>query len=307
MSGEQMPKDQSDYINKLKDYCKDATNMTDEEAYNFAFRCWQLDMSNHIVRAPRREFLRFTGRGSCFNTKEGSTSAFYRMGTSMLMIDCGESTFADLIKKDILDGVADIHILITHFHTDHIGSLPSLLYYCEYILGISVDIYTTTPNILDCFLNLTMYGDKIYQRYKESSFNVHKIEINKMFTIDASNMTFVVCPIKEYHVEIGSLHSVGYCLGLCSNGEIASSIYYSGDTSSANISDAISKYPSTIDYFYLDAADRGEEYPHESMETIMKLARNYQIDLYKIRLIHIDSDDVLIKAKELGLKPVEIY
>ena len=307
MSGEQMPKDQSDYINKLKDYCKDATNMTDEEAYNFAFRCWQLDMSNHIVRAPRREFLRFTGRGSCFNTKEGSTSAFYRSGDSMLMIDCGESTFADLIKKDILDGVADIQILITHFHTDHIGSLPSLLYYCEYVLGINVDIYTTTPNILDCFLNLTMYGDEIYQRYKESSFNVHKIEINKMFTIDIPHMTFIVCPIKEHHVEFGSLHSVGYCLGLCIKGEIYSSIYYSGDTSMANIVEAIGNYPSIIDYFYLDAADRGKEYPHESIETIMTLVRKYKIDLYKIRLIHIDSDDVLIKAKELGLKPVEIY
>lgn len=307
MSGEQMPKDQSDYINKLERYCKEATNMTDNEVYHFAFRCWQLDMSNHVVRAPRKEFLRFTGRGSCFNTKEGSTSAFYRVGTSMLIIDCGESTFADLMRKDMLNGITHIHILITHFHTDHVGSLPSLLFYCEYILGISANIYTTTPDILDCFLNLTMYGDKIYQRYRESNFNVHKIEPNKIFMINAPNMTFTVCPIKEHHVDTGALYSVGYCLGLCSKGEIISSIYYSGDTSAANVSDVISNYPFTIDYFYLDAADRGEEYPHESIKTIMRIAKKYQIDLYKIRLMHIDSDDVLKKAKELGLKPVEIY
>lgn len=41
--GDCMPKEQADYIYNVQQYCLDATNMTEEEAYNFAFRCWQLD------------------------------------------------------------------------------------------------------------------------------------------------------------------------------------------------------------------------------------------------------------------------
>lgn len=40
--GEQMPEAQYKYIKSIQDYCLDATNMTEEEAWSFAFRCWQL-------------------------------------------------------------------------------------------------------------------------------------------------------------------------------------------------------------------------------------------------------------------------
>ena len=38
-----MPKEQSERIAEIERFVLDATNMTKEEAYNFAFRCWQLD------------------------------------------------------------------------------------------------------------------------------------------------------------------------------------------------------------------------------------------------------------------------
>jgi hypothetical protein len=40
--GDQMPKEQYDYIKAIQDDCLESTNMTENEAWDFAFRCWQL-------------------------------------------------------------------------------------------------------------------------------------------------------------------------------------------------------------------------------------------------------------------------
>lgn len=40
--GEQMPKEQYEYIKNIQDDCLERTNMTNDEAWHFAFRCWQL-------------------------------------------------------------------------------------------------------------------------------------------------------------------------------------------------------------------------------------------------------------------------
>ena len=41
MSGDVMPKEQAEFINDLKEQMLVNTNMTENEAYDFAFRVWQ--------------------------------------------------------------------------------------------------------------------------------------------------------------------------------------------------------------------------------------------------------------------------
>lgn len=41
--GDCMPKEQREYIEKIQKDCLESTNMTESEAWTFAFRCWQLD------------------------------------------------------------------------------------------------------------------------------------------------------------------------------------------------------------------------------------------------------------------------
>ena len=50
--GDCMPREQANYIHDVQLYCLNATNMTEQEAYNFAFHCWQLgfEKKKHIVR-----------------------------------------------------------------------------------------------------------------------------------------------------------------------------------------------------------------------------------------------------------------
>lgn len=40
--GDCMPKEQFDFIKGIQDKMLDATNMTEDEAWNFAFRVWQM-------------------------------------------------------------------------------------------------------------------------------------------------------------------------------------------------------------------------------------------------------------------------
>lgn len=323
MCGEQMPFEQQDYIDRLKQYCLDVTNMKEDEAYHFAFRCWQLNMDNHVVRNPRHEFLGFLGRGSCYNVvKEGSTSAFFKSGDSLLLIDCGETTFHDLLKhENILDGVKQIDILITHMHSDHVGSLPSLIYYATYVLGAKIFIMSNDNKRLTKILKLSLYLDMDeYEKVAEnitvlnSSFTISDMKVSNICKHASFRLAYAysgtivklpgfdgcsihVIPIKEYHVD----RSVGYVISKKERGQ-TTTVYYSGDTKQANMSD-VNKCPFDIDFYYLDAADRGPDYPHQSIQYI----KDYlNIDLNKVRLIHIDSDSVLERAKEIGLKPVTV-
>lgn len=54
-----MPKEQALAIAKIQKHCLDATNMTEEEAYTFAFRCWQLN----YVRADKKEIFYYRSGG----------------------------------------------------------------------------------------------------------------------------------------------------------------------------------------------------------------------------------------------------
>lgn len=92
--------------------------------------------------------LKFLGRGSCFNVKEGNNCAYIKENGTLLLIDCGENIFDRILKFDILKEVKNVYVLITHFHSDHVGSLPSFIYYCHYALDIMPKIYFPDKNYL---------------------------------------------------------------------------------------------------------------------------------------------------------------
>ena len=81
--------------------------------------------------------LHFLGRGAAFYVEAGNTSAYLREGSRLLLLDCGESVFADLLRRGALSGVTDITVALSHLHSDHCGSLGSLCHYCFYMLHIA--------------------------------------------------------------------------------------------------------------------------------------------------------------------------
>ena len=84
--------------------------------------------------------LTFLGRGSAFNPPEGNTSAYWREDDRLLLLDCGESVFASLYRTGILNQVHEVWIAVSHFHSDHCGSLGTLVLYCSQALGFKARI-----------------------------------------------------------------------------------------------------------------------------------------------------------------------
>lgn len=78
--------------------------------------------------------LEFLGRGAAFNPALGNTSACLREGGKLLLLDCGETVFAELIRRGLLDGVSEVFAAVSHLHSDHCGSLGTLAHYCEFRL-----------------------------------------------------------------------------------------------------------------------------------------------------------------------------
>lgn len=76
--------------------------------------------------------IKFLGIGSAWNINEDNTSAFIIKDKKMILIDCGESIARKIIKNNILDDIKELYILISHTHSDHIGSLGTLLFYSKY-------------------------------------------------------------------------------------------------------------------------------------------------------------------------------
>ena len=58
--------------------------------------------------------LNFLGTGSAFNTEKGNTSAFIKKDNSLLLIDCGGTVFHRLQELNLLDGVENLYIVVTH-------------------------------------------------------------------------------------------------------------------------------------------------------------------------------------------------
>ncbi|MDD4809542.1 MAG: MBL fold metallo-hydrolase [Bacilli bacterium] len=174
--------------------------------------------------------LTFLGKGSCFNTKLTNTSAYYKKDGYLLLIDCGETVFKKIIDTNLLDNITKIDILITHFHSDHIGSLPSLLFYFELIFSIKPTIIYPEKDQMIKFLTLSGNDSNCYLLKTPDEFNEYKIK-----------------DIKQVHAK--HINTYGYLIHL--NNQV---IYYSGDAKT--IRDDILKMfmNDEINYFYQDVS-----------------------------------------------------
>ena len=85
--------------------------------------------------------LHFLGIGSAYNPALGNTNAFLLRGDDLVLVDCGESSFALLHGWGLLSAVrGDIYVLVTHLHADHAGSLPTLCSYARQQMNKRVHI-----------------------------------------------------------------------------------------------------------------------------------------------------------------------
>lgn len=98
--------------------------------------------------------LQFLGIGSAYNPSLGNTAAYFRRGRTMFLLDCGETVYSALRARDVLVDIDCAVILITHFHADHCGSLPTLISYLQGVAGAKVTIVQPMGERMRAFLDI---------------------------------------------------------------------------------------------------------------------------------------------------------
>jgi len=235
--------------------------------------------------------LKFLGRGSAFNVKEGNTSAYYKNNDVLLLIDCGESIFQKILEKKLLEGVTIINVLITHFHSDHCGSLSSLIMYCYFVKKIQVNIIYPEDSIKD-FLFLTgVNTDEMCNFIKFDSHNqIHLLETKS---------------IKYYKTShVNEINSYSYFISFNDDNDTFTRIFYSGDTNGINEEIKISSLGEN-DLVYHDCclADY-EGNVHTPLRNLCELVpRESRSNVY---CMHLDCEELVEKAKVEGFNVVEV-
>ncbi|MGN0396669.1 MAG: MBL fold metallo-hydrolase [Candidatus Fimimorpha sp.] len=190
--------------------------------------------------------LNFLGCGSAFNPLLGNTSAYFETEDGLFLIDAGESVFTKLYQQELLIRYDKITILITHMHADHVGSLPSIISYCYYVLGKKVAVVYPECSLWN-LLSMMGISDQSYDCIEKSEVEMKKIKIKAI-------------PVK--HAE--DIKCYGYEIN---NG--TEKIFYSGD--SYEIPSQILKkfYDRSIDRIYQDTTEFPSEHlSHCPLETL---------------------------------------
>lgn len=221
--------------------------------------------------------LKFIGNGSCFNISKRNTSCYYKDNDNLLLIDCGEDIFKELISKDILRDIKNIYVTITHLHSDHVGSLPSLIFYCNIVLKIKVTvIYPQQENITTL---LTLMGvNKFIYNY-----------LNPETEINVFGEIFIKSCIS---IHTDSIVAYSYMLTIDNN-----KIFYSGDNSILNQKARRMFENNELQYWYQDVSSHGSG--HLLLDVLDK---EIKTDREKIYCIHLENDELINNIINLGFK-----
>ena len=171
--------------------------------------------------------LKFIGIGDAFSTSLGNCSGFYKKDNRLIIIDCGETIFERIKNNNLLEGINKVDIIITHFHSDHVGSLGTLLFYLD-MLEIN-DKRVIYPNSKDMNTLLHLFG------VEECTYQV-------LTPKDVSDFH-----IEEVKQEYCDIDAFGYLMNIDDE-----NIYYSGDTKSIDERVLNKLFNNELDHFYQD-------------------------------------------------------
>ena len=234
--------------------------------------------------------LNFLGRGAAFNPKEGNISAYFTIDNQLFLIDCGESVFAKLMELDLLNNMKKINLMITHTHSDHIGSLGNLIMYAYYQLHRPLNIILPEK-----------------AKYLE---NIN--DLLKVFGCTKEMYNFVI--EKEFDEKYEEFQNIRYietshCDELASYGLLFNTkegiIYYSGDTKDLNVIKTLINSENKISSMYIDTTTAN--YPGNVHLYIGLLAEIIPNNLKeKVYCMHFNNYECILRAKELGFNVVEM-
>lgn len=234
--------------------------------------------------------LKFIGSGNAFNTELGNNSAYIKHENKLFMIDCGSTTFDRMRKLNLLNGIDEIYVLLTHLHPDHVGSLGDLIFYSYYSMGKLGEPCLTvlSPEDLAVSSLLNRMGVTT-AHYNLDEFNCYKY-------IEKDDFKIFIDAKKVPHVD--ELSSYGYIFEYDN-----SSYYYSGDSNEifGNVLSNLRK--GMFDYFYQDTCKA--DYEGNVHLSLRKLTELIKPELRrKVYCMHLDEGFDAEEAKSLEFNVV---
>jgi len=160
--------------------------------------------------------VEFLGCGGAFDVNQGNSSAVLTSPKGeKLLIDCGSLVFKEILNRNLAESIN--HVIITHTHDDHIGSLSAFIYLKWFVLKTPLKIYCSE----DVSKKLSVFLLEVSGHEKEQ-FVMHPMKIGTKFT-----------PIKE--VEAGFFDVTKYHVSNLPNAGVVFQIsdfriVYSSDT-----------------------------------------------------------------------------
>lgn len=229
--------------------------------------------------------LRFLGRGSGYNVTEGNTCGFIKKEDTLLLVDCGEGIFQKIVTKNLIEGIKNVHVLITHMHSDHIGSLGSFVGYCYWKQKIRTNVYFHEKEKIAEFLKLTgaVEGESfIVYDTNNKRINELNLTLNSSITKHAKTLNTYSFLLKFDH---------------------ENNIFYSGDTYETNFN--VIPFLEEGNIIYHDTClNDGEGNVHTSLRVLSELVpKQYRKQVY---CIHIDGENFIEKAQEEGFNVVDL-
>ena len=235
--------------------------------------------------------LKFLGRGAAFNPKERNTSAFFIENKQLFLIDCGESVFEKLVLNELLCDIDCVNLMITHTHSDHIGSLGTLVMYSYYMLGKPVNIVVKEDEkyINDIKKVIAGFGitNEMYAFIDEKMLDNKYNSFSSIRYIDTKHYDGLNC----YSIIMNT---------------VAGLIYYSGDTREMTQMNTVIQSGQEIEKLYVDvtSADFSGN-PHLFIGDLNKLIPNEMRE--KVSCMHFNNDDCINLARNYGFQVVEVY
>lgn len=229
-----------------------------------------------------KKILNFIGNGSCFNTKAGNTSAYFihviKQKSRLVLFDCGEVIFDKILQNDLLKDIDEVFIWISHLHSDHVGSLPSLIFYLHYVLNIKPVVCFPCDDI-NVYLNMVGVKRELYEYVSEKNnyYDMTVFKHNHGFNLNS----------------FGCLFKVGDIL-----------IYYSGD--SKTIDEKVIRIfrgedPDYINTPITEFCQDATKYINDAHMNIHDLANIFSKEERKrVTLMHFDDDKTIKIAKKYG-------
>ncbi|OGO77625.1 MAG: hypothetical protein A2Y23_11765 [Clostridiales bacterium GWB2_37_7] len=232
-------------------------------------------------------FLSFIGSGSALNTTLGNNNAFIKKGETLLLLDCGSTTFSRMQRLNLLHDTKNIFVFITHRHPDHISSLGDLIFYAHYILKVHVNVLSPDGENVAKLLE--------YMGVKQEYYTL--ITLTSEYILNNVDIAVTVLYVPVEHIE--DMNCYGYIIkyeGL--------NIFYSGDSKDIPNSVFQRFEKQEIDYIYQDICSY--DYPDNPHMYINKLYELVQSkDRARVFCMHYDESFDGNQILQMGFKLVE--